>query len=102
MGGRRTPMLKGIIIKKDDGMKQVGIWMDKQEAKGVVLNNDKESFFNISSELDFFNAKGGARSKTKWGPQDVVQDRKYLEREKHQLKKYFEEIAEQVSDADEI
>ena len=95
-------MLKGIIIKKDDGMKQVGIWMDKQEAKGVVLNNDKESFFNIPSELDFFNPKGGSRSKTKWGPQDVVQDSKYLEREKHQLKKYFEEIAEQVSDADEI
>ena len=83
-------------------MKQVGIWMDKQEAKGVVLNNDKESFFNIPSELDFFNPKGGSRSKTKWGPQDVVQDSKYLEREKHQLKKYFEEIAEQVSDADEI
>jgi len=83
-------------------MKQVGIWLDKQEANGVVLENGKESFFNIPSELDFFNPKGGARSKTKWGPQDVVQDSKYLEREKHQLKDYFEEIAEQVSDADEI
>ena len=83
-------------------MKQIGIWLDKQEANGVVLNNGKESFFNIVSELDFYNPKGGARSKTKWGPQDVVQDSKYLEREKHQLKKYFEEIAEQVSDADEL
>ncbi|MBW8243585.1 hypothetical protein K1F50_12310 [Muricauda oceani] len=83
-------------------MKQIGIWLDKQETNGVVLNNGKESFFNIVSELDFYNPKGGARSKTKWGPQDVVQDSKYLEREKHQLKKYFEEIAEQVSDADEL
>ena len=48
-------------------MKQVGIWLDKQEANGVVLNNGKESLFNIPSELDFFNPKGGARSKTKWG-----------------------------------
>ena len=83
-------------------MKQVGIWLDKQEANGVILNNGKESLFNIPSELDFFNPKGGARSKTKWGPQDVVQDSKYLEREKHQLKNYFDKIAGQISDADQI
>jgi len=83
-------------------MKQVGIWMDKQEANLVFLDHGKESLINIPSELDFFNPKGGARSKTKWGPQDVVQDSKYLEREKHQLKKYFEEIAGRISDADEI
>lgn len=83
-------------------MKQVGIWLDKQEANIVVLHNGEEHLSKISSELDFFNPKGGARSKTKWGPQDVVQDSKYLEREKHQLKKYFEKIAERISDADEI
>nr|WP_288934542.1 hypothetical protein [uncultured Allomuricauda sp.] len=83
-------------------MKQVGIWLDKQEANGVILNNGKESLFKIPSELEFFNPKGGSRSKTKWGPQDVVQDSKYLEREKHQLKDYFEKIAGQISDADEI
>ncbi|WP_349350947.1 hypothetical protein [Flagellimonas sp. MMG031] len=83
-------------------MKQIGIWLDKQEANVVVLNNGKESMFTIPSELDFFNPKGGARSKTKWGPQDVVQDSKYLEREKHQLKKYFDTLAKKVSDADEL
>lgn len=83
-------------------MKQVGIWLDKQEANIVVLNNGKEKHVNVPSELDFFNPKGGARSKTKWGPQDVVQDSKYLEREKHQLKDYFENIAERISDADQI
>jgi len=83
-------------------MKRVGIWLDKQEAKGVILNNGKESLFNIPSELDFYNPKGGSRSKSKWGPQDVVQDSKYLEREKHQLKNYFEKIAEEISDVDQI
>ncbi|AEM71875.1 MAG: hypothetical protein H2058_00290 [Muricauda sp.] len=83
-------------------MKQVGIWLDKLEANGVILDNGKESLFNIPSELEFFNPKGGSRSKTRWGPQDVIQDSKYLEREKHQLKNYFEEIAEQISDADQI
>lgn len=83
-------------------MRQVGIWLDKQEANGVVFHNGKESVFNIPSELDFYNPKGGSRSKTRWGPQDVVQDSKYLEREKHQLKKYFEKIATKISDADQI
>ena len=83
-------------------MKKVGIWLDKKEAMGVVLEDGKEKFFNIDSELDFFNPKGGSRSKTKWGPQDVVQDSKYLEREKHQLKNYFDTIAEKVEDADQL
>ncbi|WP_318345592.1 hypothetical protein [Flagellimonas baculiformis] len=83
-------------------MKQVGIWLDKQEATGVVLQNGKESFFSIPSELDFYNPKGGSRSKTRWGPQEVVHDSKYLEREKHQLKKYFEEIAQALEDADQL
>ena len=84
-------------------MKQVGIWLDKQEAIGVVLENKKEkSIFSIPSELDFFNPKGGSRSKTRWGPQDVVQDSKYLETEKHQLKRYFARIVEKLDDVDQL
>ena len=83
-------------------MKKVGIWLDKKEALGVVLEDGKERIFNINSDLDFFNPKGGSRSKTRWGPQDVVQDSKYMEREKHQLKNYFDRIAETVEDVDEL
>ncbi len=83
-------------------MKQVGIWLDKLEANGVLLEKGKESFFHILSEIEFFNPKGGSRSKTRWGPQDVVQDSKYLEREKHQFRKYFEKIAKALKDADQI
>ncbi|MER3375008.1 MAG: hypothetical protein RIM83_10270 [Allomuricauda sp.] len=83
-------------------MKQVGIWMDKLEAKGVVFEDGKESGFHIPSEMDFFNPRGGARSKTKWGPQDVVQDSKYLETEKHQMKRYFQKIVDAVQDVDQL
>lgn len=83
-------------------MKQVGIWLDKQEALCVELQDGRERFFSIPSELEFFNPKGGSRSKTRWGPQQVVHDSKYLEREKHQLKKYFEKIVQTVKDADEL
>lgn len=91
-----------MIIEKNEVMRQVGIWLDKLEANGVIIEKGKESFFHIASEIEFFNPKGGSRSKTKWGPQDVVQDSKYLEREKHQFKKYFKKIAKALENADQI
>ncbi|WP_222983485.1 hypothetical protein [Flagellimonas meishanensis] len=83
-------------------MKQIGIWLDKREAIGIVLENNREKEFSILSELDFYNPKGGSRSKTRWGPQDVVQDSKYLETEKHQLKRYFSNIVDTIGDVDEL
>ena len=74
-------------------MKYIGIWLDKEKAHLVILKNGNESMFTINSEVEFFNPKGGSRSKSRWGPQDVVQDSKYTEREKHQLKSYFDEIS---------
>ncbi len=83
-------------------MKKVGIWIDKEKAHVVTLANDKEHFRTIASELEFFNIQGGARSKTRWGPQDVVQDSKYLEREKHQFREYFKNVAGVLKNADVI
>lgn len=80
-------------------MKKIGIWLDKEKAHIVTLKNDAENFKTLFSELEFFHPKGGSGTKQKGGPQDVVQDSRYLEREKHQLKKYFHAIAESVSDA---
>ena len=79
-------------------MKKTGIWLDKEKALCFTLEGEKERLETITSELEFFNPKGGSRSKTRWGPQDVVQDSKYLEREKHQLKRYFENIVSALDD----
>lgn len=83
-------------------MKKIGIWLDKEKAHLVTLQNEDVRFNTIYSEIDFFHPKGGARSKTRWGPQDVVQDSKYLEREKHQLRQYFKELAKTIEDAEAI
>lgn len=83
-------------------MKNVGIWIDKNKAHLVTLNGSEEVFTTIESHVEHFNAVGGSRSKTSWGPQQVVHDSKYTEREKHQLHRYFEEISEAISDADAI
>ncbi len=76
--------------------------MDKEKAKIVVLQNEEEHMETITSDMEFYNPKGGSRSKTRWGPQDVVQDSKYLEREKHQMRAYFKKLVPKLVDADKI
>ncbi len=83
-------------------MKKIGIWIDKEKAHLVTIMKEKEYFETLFSQLDFYNPKGGSGTKFKGGPQDVVQDSKYLEREKQQLKKYFHAIAKKVASADEL
>lgn len=83
-------------------MKRIGIWMDKEKAHIVILTDTSEKLRTINSEIDFFNPKGGSGTQFKGGPQDVIQDSKYLEREKHQLKTYYEKLANSIEDADEI
>lgn len=84
-------------------MKNIGIWMDKEKAHIVRLADEQEEFETILSELDFFKPSGGSRTRSaKWGPQDVIQDSKYLEKEKHQLKAYFKHLADAIGEADAI
>lgn len=83
-------------------MKNIGIWLDKEKAYIVEVREGTVLMNEIPSDMEFYHPKGGSRSKTRWGPQDVVQDSKYLEREKHQLKRYFREIIENIKDAEAI
>lgn len=83
-------------------MKQVGIWIDKREAKIVSLENGNEHLNTINSDIEDYNIGGGSGTKMKGGPQDVVQDSKYLEREAHQLTGFFNDIIKHVQDSDAI
>lgn len=83
-------------------MKQVGIWIDKREAKIILIEDGNESLTTIQSEIEEFNPKGGSGTKFKGGPQDVVQDSKYTEREKHQQKRFFKNIVAQIGNSDQI
>lgn len=83
-------------------MKKIGIWLDKKKALIVKLENGKENFITIKSNVEDYRISGGSGTRFKGGPQDVVQDSKYLEREKHQLKNYFKEIASNLYGANEI
>ncbi|WP_150451461.1 hypothetical protein [Arenibacter lacus] len=84
-------------------MKNYGIWLDKEKAHIVRLSGKEEGFETVMSELEFYRPHGGSGTKSaKWGPQDVIQDSKFLEREKHQLKAYFSNLAHAIADADAI
>lgn len=80
--------------------KHIGIWMDKRIAKIIAGDDGGKLIKTITSEVEEFNPKGGSGSRLKGGPQDVVQDSKYLERELQQLKAYFDRVAEQLPEFD--
>ena len=83
-------------------MKKTGIWLDKNKALIVTLDNGVETLSTIASNLEHYHIHGGAGTRFKGGPQDVVQDSKFLEREKHQLKRYYKSLVSQVEDTDAL
>ena len=68
----------------------------------ITIENGKETLQTIASKVENFHIHGGSGTRLKGGPQDVVQDSKYLEREKHQLKTYFKEIVSLINKADAL
>lgn len=92
-------MLKSKLNK---AKKQTGVWLDKDKAIIVTLFKEDISLNTILSDIEHFHVHGGSGTRAKGGPQDVVQDSKYLEREKHQLNKYFKNVASVIKDTDAI
>ena len=83
-------------------MRNVGVWMDKEKAMIINVDGEMTEMNILESEVEDYRAVGGSGSKTKWGPQDVVQDRKYTEREKHQMKRYFENLSKALNEAENL
>ena len=82
--------------------RSTGVWLDKEKAIIVTLHNGDISVNSLLSNIEYFHVIGGSGTRLKGGPQDVVQDSKYLEREKLQLKTYFKTIASEIKDSDAI
>ncbi len=83
-------------------MKNTGIWLDKVKALIVTIKDGKETIKTIPSNIEHFHVHGGSGTRFKGGPQDVVQDSKYLEREKHQLRAFFKDIVSEIKDTDAL
>lgn len=83
-------------------MKNIGIWMDREKAYIISIDNGKERLTTVYSKIEDFRIGGGSGSRLKGGPQDVVHDNKYLEREKNQFKSYFKEITKYLKNVNTI
>ena len=83
-------------------MKNIGIWLDSDKAYILSIVNGKETFKKIPSNIEHFHVYGGSGSRFKGGPQDVIQDRKYLERKNRQFKRYFKTITSNIEEANKI
>lgn len=81
---------------------QTGIWLDRRQAFLMNFQNGNETINNIKSNIEDYHVVGGARSKTPYGPMDVVSEKKALERQKNQLKQYFQEILTAIKGTDEL
>ena len=80
-------------------MKQTGIWLDKNKAIIIKLDNETETLKTITSDIDDYHVTS---YKSHGGAQEISKDSKYLEREKHQFKSYFKDIISWVKDSDSI
>ena len=83
-------------------MKNIGIWMDKEKAHIIDVKDDGEDMTTIQSNIENYRIHGGSGTRLKGGPQDVVQDSKYLEREKNQFRVYFSELVPYLKDAHKV
>lgn len=83
-------------------MKNTGIWLDKNKALIVTIEDEKENLRTIVSNVEHYHVHGGFGIRHSGGSQDVVQDSKYLEREKHQLKRYFKKVISKIEEADAL
>ena len=89
-------------VKNKIMKKRTGIWLDFNEASIIELKDDETEINTILSDIEHYNPKGGARSKTPFGPMDKISESKYLERRKHQEKNYYRKLMNAVQHVDEL
>lgn len=81
---------------------KAGIWLDNHKAYIVFISNGTENLIRINSEVEDFHVHGGAAAPTAYGTHDTVPERKYLERKKQQLNRYYNTLKQKVKLCDAI
>lgn len=83
-------------------MEQVGIWLDSDNAHIITIRDGVEQTKVIESNVDHHHLHGGYGGSIPYNAQDSTSQGKLLERKKHQLKNYFEEVINEVKQADQV
>ncbi|OYX23614.1 MAG: hypothetical protein B7Z06_09995 [Flavobacteriales bacterium 32-35-8] len=80
-------------------MKNIGVWLDSKKALIVTIENDMETVKTIHSNMDTNNITA---NKNIGGAKQIAKDSRYLERKKQLLKLYFNEITQEIKNADAL
>jgi hypothetical protein len=83
--------------------KKVGLWIDHRQAVIVFLDGEKEEIKIIKSNIEkHVRSTGGSRTKTPWGPQDVIaEDNRDRQFQVH-LGRFYDEVISSIRDAGSI
>ncbi|HNW33397.1 MAG TPA: hypothetical protein PKM25_00555 [Candidatus Ozemobacteraceae bacterium] len=83
--------------------KQVGVWVDRRKAVIVTIAQDEEVMQVVYSMIETHGRpSGGSRSRTLYGPQEVLADDSLQRQSSMHLKKYYNDIASYMKNADYI
>lgn len=77
--------------------KRIGVWVDRRRAVIVTVGQGDEQVQIVASPLE---TAGAAKGRSQHGQHDIVPDAVQLNQETVYLKKYYNEIVDQVKDAD--
>lgn len=81
----------------------IGIWVDHKKAVFVTLENDETTVQTILSGVGrHVRLSGGARSRTPYGPQDIVTDGQRDARYRKHLVEFYRSLIERFGDAEGV
>lgn len=83
-------------------MKQTGVWLDKNKALIVTLENDTETLQTVSSDIDHYHEQDSLGNYIERNPLNIIKESGILNREKQQLKTYFKNIVSVIENTDEL
>lgn len=83
-------------------MKNIGVWLDKNKALIVTLEDGKESFKSVISNIEHYHEQGGVGKHYTRNPKNVLKEKSNLEREKQQLRTYFKDLVTVIEDAEAL
>lgn len=82
---------------------QIGLWIDHRKAVVVKLSEDRERVEILESNMEkHIRPSGGSRSKSPYGPQDVMKEDSRERKFQLHLSRWYDVVAEAVQYADEL
>lgn len=86
-----------------ENKKQAGVWIDRSKAIIVTLSAGQESVEELEADIDNAVHHHGEGDKGSFmGSRHLNNERKFNEREQHQVSRFLDEVADHIRQCDEL